>query len=218
MSFPPLWVGWDVPRHDRSLRGACPQRAVGGCGATPAIAPRPWGGGRVRASRLAPASPQSSLWPAPPRLGACCCPGAGLRLASHGVEPASLIEGCLEGPRRTRGVHATRGWNGRGGASLVEAAGGGGLTWRRKRLPLTGQTGQDSRRDGKRSVCGRIGCMARSSARTAGSSARTVGSSVSLISPESAVRPGLARLDASSRVAAVGCSGALTAESGEDLG
>jgi hypothetical protein len=85
------------------------------------------------------------------------------------------------------------------------------LTWRRKRLPPTGQTGQDSRRDGRRSVCGRIGCMAQSSA-------RTVDSSVSLISPESAVRPDLARLDAASRVAAVGGSGALTAESAEDLG
>ena len=35
---------------------------------------------------------------------------------------------------------------------------------------------------------------------------------------ESAVRPDLARLDAASRVAAVGGSGALTAESAEDLG
>jgi hypothetical protein len=100
--------------------------------------PRPWWAAGSAPSRLATASPRSSIWSAPSPPGACCCPGAGLRLASHGVEPASLIKGCLEGPRRTRGVRATRGWNGRGGASL-EAAGGGGLAWRRKRLPPTGQ-------------------------------------------------------------------------------
>ena len=174
--------------------------------------PRPWWGGRVRHH------PGSHLLRRDLRYGPHL----------HLLAPAAARELGCGSPATVSSLPASSrvAWKGRGGhPAFAQPAGGtvaGKPAWWKLLavaacpggasgcLP-TGQNGQDSRRDGKRSVCGRIGCMARSSARTAGSRA-------SLISPESAVRPGLAQFDASSRVAVVGCSGALTAESGEDLG
>ena len=173
--------------------------------------PRPWWGGRVRA------------------IPARTCLAAIVDMARTSSSWRLLLPGSWAAARqpRCRACQPHRGLPGRAAEDTWRSRNPrversrwsqlGGSCWR-WRPDLAAQAaashranGQDSRRDGRRSVCGRIGCMARSSARTAGSSA-------SLISPKSAVRPGLARLDASSRVAAVGCSGALTAESGEDLG